>query len=385
MASPSPALVLVACPDDYLLERAVARAVRDAEAERAVEPEYLSDDVTPEDVAYELGARSLFTAQRILVAGDVSAWFGGRRSKAEDLTVPLVSRLRDVALDDTVLILGACLSRQPAGPLAEAVAAVGDVRWLPLPPPPKPWEDTVLSREQRTLLQQLLEAETPELRLSRGAARLLLDRLGFAPRLLVQEARTLAAAVSAGDEVDEALVRRLSFPPERSLDAVRGAVLERQPADILSLLAAADGGLPVRDWRGQRMAAAGVPAVVVGQVSSLLLQLLYVRRVSAELTLTDALDPRAIAARSWYPRTFKPQLAPRLRQAIQSDAASVFQKVPSEWALSQLFAGAARYTDHELLERISEAGDVEAATRGAGGHQRLLVWCARLQPTAAST
>ncbi len=48
-------------------------------------------------------------------------------------------------------------------------------------------------------------------RFTPAAERLLMERLGFAPRLLAQEVRKLAAA-SAGGEVDENLVRRSVFP-----------------------------------------------------------------------------------------------------------------------------------------------------------------------------
>jgi hypothetical protein len=379
---------LIACPDDYLLQRAVDDAVRAASAGLGVEPEELPDGTSPEDLAFELGARSLFASRRLLVLADIADWLGDRRrgSSSPTATELLLERLCQGPPEDVVLVLGACTTREPAGALAAAVAQAGAVRWLPLPPPPKPWEDTVLSAEQRSFLRRLLAAEAPELRLTGGAEQLLLDRLGFAPRLLAQEARTLATAVPAGEEVDEALVRRLSFPPDQSLDAVRDCVLTRSPGKLLDLLHAAAAGQPVNDWRGQRMSPGSVPVVVVGQVVSLLGQLLYLRRLAADLRLDDALDARAIASPRWYPTTFKPKYAPRLREAIQADDGAPFsgRKTPTEWTLSQLFAGAARYTDRELIRLLADAGDVEAASRGAGAQDRLASWCASLASSSSS-
>ena len=147
------------------------------------------------------------------------------------------------------LVMGAWCGRKPTGPLVEAVEKAGDVRWIPLPPPPKPWEDAVLSSEQRRCSRPSFAAPPAVSYSARGANRLLLERLGFAPRLLVvQEVRKLAGA--AGEiEVDEALVRRLTFPRERSLEVVRDAVLGRELEPLLDLVAAAASGVP-----GQRLA-----------------------------------------------------------------------------------------------------------------------------------
>ena len=62
-----------------------------------------------------------------------------------------------------------------------------------------------LSDEQCEVLRGVLAREAGEVRFTPAAERLLFDRLGFAPRLLAQEGRKLAAA-SAAETVDEDLV-----------------------------------------------------------------------------------------------------------------------------------------------------------------------------------
>lgn len=371
-----PRVHLIAASDDFLLEERLAAVVDELGRELGgAATEVQGDDATPESVATELVSPSLFAADRVLVVPDAREWLGApappglKAAKAEppDPT-PLIRVLADGVPEGVALVLGAWCGRKPTGELADALAAAGRVEWIGLPPPPKPWEDAVLSDEQRRVLESLLARVAGPARFSRRAIDLLFERLGFAPRLLVQEVRKLAGA-AAGGEVDEELVRRLTFPRERSLEVVRDAVLERRLAPLLDLVAAAGSGAPVNDWQGQRLEPEAFERILYAQVANLQLQLLYLRQVADAAGLTGEMAPERTRARGWYGRRFKPELAPELIARLADDAPSPLvkpgAKPPSPWALGALFAGAGRYTEAELAAAVASAGEVEVRLRAA--------------------
>jgi len=379
-------LALVASSDDFLLERGLGRAVASAtEAFGGVEPEVLAEEVTPEMVAVELSSPSLFAPARVLVLRDVRPWLGGAAPpgaparEANDDLEPLLAALGDGLGDGVALVMGAWCQRRPGGPLVEAVARLGSFTWIPLPEPPKPWEEVLLSAEQRRLLGALLREAAPGVDFAPAAEDLLLERLGFAPRLLVSEAVKLAAA-GAGAVVDEELVRRLTFPRERSLEVVRDAVLARDLHTLLDLLRAAEAGVGVRDWQGRRLESAGLAAVLFSQVSNLLQQMLALRRIAAAAGITRELDPGRTGARGWYKGCFTPRIAPVVLEEVAKDEGSPLVrrgKPPTAWTLSRLFAGAARWQDDELVEALADGGDVEAGLRGALPLAVLSCWLVR--------
>lgn len=358
-----------------------------------VEPEILPDDTSPEKVATELVSPSLFAAERVLVVADARRWFGAPRpagapadnNEAPDCR-PLVEVLSSGVPDGVGLVMGAWCGRRPGGALVDAFGTAGTFDWVALPPPPKPWEDTLLSREQEQLLGALLERAAAGVTFGPGARRLLLERLGFAPRLLVQEVRKLAGAAGNG-AVDEALVRSLTFPRERSLEVVRDAVIERRPGPLMDLIAAAAAGAPVNDWQGRRVDGQGVSVIVHSQVSRLLLQMLYLRRLVAGLGGTDEMTPERTAAKGWYARRFKSKLAPGLLAALADDAPSPLvpssKRPPSPFTLGAVFAGAGRYSDDELAAAVVEAAEVEARIRSKEyALEALTVWLARFVASA---
>ena len=378
-------VVLVACSDDYLLEEALANEVRQLSAspdQPAVI--HLPDDVTPERAAMELVSPSLFDPARVLVVADVRGWMrakapaGGPGAAAPADPEPLVEALAAGVPEGVGLVLGAWCGGKPTGPLVDAVRAAGRVEWIALPRPPKPWEDVALSSEQVTVLREVLQRAAAGVRWTPGAERLLLERLGFAPRLLAQEVRKLASACGSGASIDEELVRRLTFPPERSLEAVRDAVLHRELKPLVDLLAAAEAGIVVRDWRGQALGVQALPAVLLGQVCSLLQQLLYVRRTVAALGEIGELDPARTGRGDWYSRSFKGGgLGERILKLIDGDPASPYagKKNPSLWSLGRLAAGAGRYREEELVRALASAGRVEAdLRREAVGVAAMTAW-----------
>ncbi len=379
---------LLASPDDYLLENRVREALASASSELGgVEPEFLREEMTPEELAVELCSPSLFAPQRVLFAPDIRSWLDiparrgrGGRDKASEAEVdaePVVRVLNEGLSEGTALVMAAVCREKPKGPLAKAVEEVGTLRWISLPPQPKPWEDVSLSGEQCEVLREVLAQEVGEVRFTPEAERLLFDRLGFAPRLLAQEGRKLAAASAAG-RVDEDLVRALCFPKERSLDVVLDALLERKAEPVLDIVAAAAGGLPIRDRHGRIMTPKGVPIVLLSQASLVFQRLLYLRILTAGNGLIDDMAPERTSDRYWYPSRFKKEIGPKLLELIEVDAPSPLirsgSKPPSLFTLGGLFRGAGRYRTSELERALAELGSVETALRGDLAMEALSVW-----------
>ena len=379
------AVILIASSDDYLLEEAVAEETAKLSERLGRAPVVpLAEETTPETAATELTSPSLFEPQRVLVMANARAWVDAKTAPGAPAVAavdprPLVNALDADVPEDVGLVLGVWASGKPSGPLVKAVARVGRVRWIPVPPAPKPWEDVVLSREQVEVLDGVVARAGGDVRFEPGAEQLLMERLGFAPRLLAQEVRKLATAAGAGALVDEALVRRLTFPAERSLEGVRDAVLSRDPAPIVELLAAAEAGVPVRDWRGQPLPIAALPAMLFGHVFNLFEQLLYLQRAVAALGASNEIVPAVTSNRRWYSQQFKPKgrLGERLLGFIGDDPESPFsgkKRPPSVWSLSKLVEGAGRYREGELVGILATSGGAEAAIRRESGLNALLAW-----------
>jgi hypothetical protein len=383
-------LWLIACSDDFLLEGAVAEETTRMRAELGVdEHETVGEDTTPEAVAVEVFSPSLFSPQRVLVVPNAIAWVEaksppGAPARPAGIDVgPLVRALDSGVPDGIALILGVWSAGKPKGPLVDVVKRHGSFTWVGLPPAPKPWEDVVVSAEQAAALRRVLRDVAPEARLAAAAERLLFDRLGFAPRQLAQEVQKLVAAAGDDGVIDEDLVRRLTFPRERSLEVVQDAVLDREVSRIVDLLAAAGGGLPVRDWRGERLDAEAVPLILVGQVAGLLVRLLYVRRCAVEMGVETMLDPRQTSDRGWYSSRFKGRVGSELLQRIVEDPGAPWPatgRKPSEWTLGNLFKGAGRYRDDELVAALDAAGRLESAVRGPTKMEAVSAWIATLAP-----
>lgn len=377
-------LTLIASRDDYLLEESVGRALRDVSATvGGVEPEIMPDDATPETVAVELCSPSLFSPTRVLVVPDVRPWLGvpappGAAADDREVDVePLLNVLANGVPDGVALVMGAWCARRPKGELVAAVERSGRFEWIPVPDPPKPWENVLLSDEQRAALLRVLAGVSEGVRFTPDAQRLLLERLGFHPRLLVQEARKLVTAAGVGGEVDETLVRELTFPRERSLEVVREAVVTRDIRAVIDLIGAAASGAPVRDWQGQRLDSGRLTPAVFGQVFNLLQEMLFVRRTAVALGMEEELDPARTSDRGWYQRHFKGRLASVLLDRLQESTPTPLErggKPPTPWQLSGLFAGSGRYREDELVAALAAAGTVEADLRGQLALEALSAW-----------
>jgi hypothetical protein len=378
-------LVLIASSNDFLVEERLREAVDEACGElECAEAERQPGDVTPAHVALELRSPSLFAPTRVLVVEDVRSWLDTtappgalEASKAQDLE-PLLEVIEEGLPDGTALLMGAWCGRKPKGRLVSAVQAGGAMEWIPLPDPPKPWEDVQLSADQRRVLRGLLAGVAGEARFEPAAADLLLVRLGFDPRRLVQETRKLVTAAGDGP-VTEALVRRLTLPRERSLEVVRDAVLQRDPGPLLELVGAAAAGLAVNDWQGRPLTPDRVGAVLCGQLHNLLHQLLFVRRLAEAAGVADQMTAEATSGRGWYRSTFTSTVAPALVEELGDARRTPLGrrgKAPSQWALGQLFRGAALYRESELVAALADGGGLEVAQRGSLGLEALSAWIA---------
>ncbi len=380
---------LIASSDDFLLEEQIREITRAAsEAFGGVEPEVLPVEITPSDLATELCSPSLFAPQRVFVIPDLRTWVGapakGKAKKSGepepvDVT-PLLGVLEEGLSPDIALVMGVWSKSNPKGPLVKAVSKVGTFEWLPGPDEVKPWEDLELSAEQERILRGVLARTAGEVKFSEGAKKLLMHRLGYEPRLLIQEAKKLVAA-HVDNTVDEDLVRALCFPKERSLEAVRDAVFERRAAPILDLLAALEAGVAVRNWQGQVMTEESVPIMIAAQVGSLYQQMLYLRRLAVRVGMENELAPEQTKDPKWYPYRFKNGPGPELLEHLKADAPSPMsgpgKKPPSLFALGQVFKGASRWTDDELVDALAEFGEAEAGLRGTMSSQGLSVWLTR--------
>jgi hypothetical protein len=390
-----PHIHLIASSDDFLLgERLSAVVAEVCDELGGVQAEILSDETTPESLAVELVSPSLFAPERVLVVEDARLWLGAPPppgvkdpAAASPDPAPLVQVLAEGLPEGVGLVMGAWCGRKPAGPLLDALERGGRFEWIALPAPPKPWDDVDLSDQQRAVLEAVLARTAGGVTFAPAAVRLLLERLGFAPRLLVQEVRKLVGAAGEGGDVDEALVRSLTFPKERSLEIVRDAILKRRLTPLLDLVAAASAGVPVNDWRGQRLEPGGLEIVLHSMVANLLHQLLYLRRVAETTDLGRELAPESTSRSGWYNRRFQKILAAPLMQSLKEDAPSPVirrgARPPSPWTVGQLFAGAGRYSDSELGDAIASSGKIEASLRSPMALEALTTWLTAVIGTRA--
>ncbi|RLE35698.1 MAG: hypothetical protein DRJ61_02640 [Acidobacteria bacterium] len=380
---------MVAAGDDFFLEDAFKEATERAGggmSDPAVET--LPDDITPEDVAVELNSPSLFNPERVLLVPDASKWViassspGGpsvpsrKNAKAVDeLVRPLLKMLEGGIPEGAALVMGVWCGAKPTGYLAKAVEASGSLEWIATPEPPKPWEDCAVSDAQKTVLRRLMSRDAPTARFAPAAESLLFERLGFAPRRLVQETGKLAVAAGTDGLIDEALVRRLVLPREGSLEVLQDAILGRNARTAVKFLDDARRGLPIRDWSGGHIDGGALGIRVFNLAIDTFTRMLYLRGAARVIGAESELDPKTNSNRAWYSRTFKPRLGPKLKTHIEADPGAPFRsgakagakpKSPSPWAMQRLFRGASLYSDDQLVRSLIEAGQVERRLRRPG-------------------
>lgn len=338
--------MLLAAADDYLLE--LCRT--DLEAQwRHLHPdgEVLVFDTPPaaNRLDRELNSPSLFAPARLLVVRDASSYFNKTRGVDPEALVEVLDHSR---LADTCLLLAARVKASPEGPLADAIRRAGEVRFLPLPEEPKPWERQGLTPAQRQVLHDLLRRTLPDLKLPAETVDALCEAYGFKPRELVQAASRLALA---GDLSPEA-VRMQAGPGECVPRELEDALISRNGKTMAGILARLSAGAVLMGWQNEALDPAETGPFLVRLLGRLLRQALAVRCLAEEVGLGQELDRTRCSGDYWYPRTFKPSILPRLQAAIKADESSTLEKL-TPWQLHRLFRLAAAYTSNELMTTMA--------------------------------
>lgn len=341
--------MLLATGDDYLLE--LRRNDLEAEWRREhPDGEVLAFDTAPAvtRLANELFCPSLFAPARLFVVRDAAALFGReRKADAAELAGLLESR----RLADVCLILAAELPGPPEGPLTEVVRRLGEVRFLPLPPPPKPWERPGVTPLQREVLGDLLRRALPDLELPPETVDALCEAYGFEPRALVQAASRLALA----GELTPDAVRAQTGPGECTPRQIEDLLIARDGRGLAVLLARLSAGAALVDWQGEALDPGETAAFAARMLGRLLRQALALHCLAEGAGLARDLDPRRCAGEFWYPRTFKSAILPRLQAAIAADEHSPLASL-TPWQLHRLFRLAAAYTPRELTAALARLG-----------------------------
>lgn len=342
-------LALLACPDDYLLEiERVAVETQWASAHPGGELKRL-ETAEVDRLAGDLVSPSLFASARLLVVRDAAAVLEGKdRDRGKRAAEALLACLKSSWDRDTSLLLCVTSSSEPRGVLADFVRAHGAVTWMPLPAPPKPWEDVRLSEEQRRTLKRLLERTVPPILAHPEVVEVLLDHFGFKPRQLVQAAERVLLA----GQLDAQQLRAELGPPERSIEEVEKALLERDRKRLARFLATLLAGGELVNWRGERISPGGVAPVLGATLHRLLRNALAMREVARRAGLAGELDPRRCAAPRWYATTFQKRLHPLLERQIGAEAGCELADA-SLWQRHRAFRLAAAYSDGELRRALA--------------------------------
>ncbi|NWG01045.1 MAG: hypothetical protein HXY19_08895 [Thermoanaerobaculaceae bacterium] len=343
-----PPLALVVCPDDYLLERArIQRESAWQEAHPQGELVTFSEAPLAATLLAELSTPSLFAAERLLVVREAAAYlFGNEQARLEGEA--LARGLERFSFPGVWLLLTATGSMAPAGPLAEVAARRGEVVFLELPPPPKPWEEgVVLSASQRRLLEEIVLESAPQLRGKDEVIEALCEMHGFKPRQLSQTARQLVQL----EEVTVAAVHQLAGPGERSISELEDMLIAGDGHRATQFFAVLVRGGALVSWRGDAVGERGLGRVLGGATARLLRQALAVRGHAQRAGLSRELDPRLCAQERWYNATFRARLLAPLQQEIAAHPASPVAGL-SPWVLHRLFRLAARYDENALLRGL---------------------------------
>ena len=259
----------------------------------------------------------------------------------------MAEELAALSLRDTSLVL-AVQGPEPHGPLAEVARARGELRYLPLPPEPKPWEKATATLAQRAVLRGVIARVAPDVAEAKDAVEALCEIYGFKPRELAQAAQRLALT----GELTAETVRRLAGLGELSLAALEDALVARSAPAYLRFASALSAGAVLVNWRGEAVAPEAYGPILVGMLGRLLRQALALRGYARLAGIAEELVPARCAQSGWYNAVFKRKLHKPLVDVITPRAASPFGKA-SAWQLHHAFRLAAAYDERELLAAIA--------------------------------
>jgi hypothetical protein len=353
-----PRVLLIASPDDYLLE--LERRGFEADWREAhPQGEAVTFEETPPAgrLVQELASPSLFASERLLVVVDAGPYLAaGRQAEGEALTRALTS----LPLCDVTLLLTLVVKTTPTGSVVEAVKGRGEVRFLALPEAPKPWEEGRVSKAQRLLLASVVARVAPALAGQREVVDALCEVYGFRPRELAQAAERLLLT----GETSAAVVRAQAGVGECTLRELDEVLLQRDSARFARFAGILASGGVLTDWRGEAVAPDRTAMVLVSTLGRLLRQALGVRGHAVRAGLSDELEPRRCSSKSWYNQTFKPRLLPPLSADIEGTPDSPVDSM-TPWQLHRAFRLGAAYSDAELIEGLGRLAG-SGAERGRG-------------------
>lgn len=370
-------MLILACPDEYLLE-----LERD-DFERQWRSDHPDGEVVivpphPERILDEVLSPSLFAPCRLLIVRDASALLTPGKGGEDGTTVAtrpgsrsetrrpevgehapgakLAAGLHSAPWQGVTLVLAAQLASVPKGTLARLAQDRGEVRFLPIPDPPKPWEQVVVTSPQRQVLAGLLRRAAPELAGLDDVVDALCEHYGFRPRELVQAAQrlVLAGTLSAAE------VRIQAGAGEVPLAELEEALIARDGCLAARFVARLAAGGTVRLFGDRLVDRDGIGPVVAGTLARLLRQALATRRHARQAGLEGDLDPGRCRDKRWYGQRFKDGVFPRLKQAASQAPGSPLASVHSPWAAHRVFKIAAVYDDRELLRALARLGRVLA-------------------------
>ncbi|MGC8915869.1 MAG: hypothetical protein ACP5NF_02675 [Thermoanaerobaculum sp.] len=335
---------MVTSPDEYLLEK--ARKAFQAEFQRL----FPQGEMVVADPPWEVGrlcqevqTPSLFAAERLILVPAASAYFALPPKACQALG----AALKDPAPGVLWVGLFAELTEAPRGPLAAELEDLGEWDHLALPPPPKPWEDVKLSREQKSLLKELLAQEVPQLAEHEDVLDVLLETHGFSPRTLCQAAQGLVAS----QELTPEAARRTGGRPTLAFGDLEKALQQGDWPKIASALGQLAEGATLATFRGEEASGRRASDLVAGFLARACLQALTVRLLAERAGLAGELSPQKVAHPAWYPREFKPRIYPKLLAAAQ-ETPELGLAERSPWSLHVSFRLAARFPKERLVAAL---------------------------------
>ena len=349
----TPALRLLASPDDYLLE--LER--RDAEAAwLAACPDgeivRLEPAPPPSRLIREAASPSLFSPARLLVVPDARPYLGAAADEAggeawRDAGAALAAALGELRLVDTTLLLAAVTSAEPSGPLAELARRLGGLVFLPLPAQPKPWEEVRVTPAQRRVLEGVISRVAPAVLADPDTVDALCECYGFRPRRLAQIAEQLEQTGTIGADA----VRAEWGAGECGLKDLEDALLRRSAVATARFVARLGAGGVLADWWGKPVEPEAIGRRVAQTAARLLRQALAVRGHARRAGLARELDARRCAAPSWYNATFRKSILEPLQQEIAACPGSPLEG-STAWQLHRAFKLGAAFRDDELLRAL---------------------------------
>ena len=347
-AMTTPSLILLASPDEYLLELERADALA-AWVVANPDGEVVSLDPAPAParLVQEVVNRSLFAPARLVVVPAAAIYLSTKEAERAS-GEQLAGALRSLPLTDATLLLTAVSAQEPQGALAELVASRGSLRFLPVPAPPKPWEEVRVTLAQRAVLLRVIARVAPAVAGRDDTVTALCEAYGFHVRELAQAAERLALA---GDISADA-VRAQAGVGECSTQQLEKALRERDRGAVAHFLGVLSAGGVLVGWRGDAVDEGGVGPVLTGTLNRLLRTALAVRLHALRCGLEKELDPGKCAAEYWYPRVYKPSLHERLAAEIATTPDSPVAGA-SQWQLHRTFRLAACYSERELITALT--------------------------------